>query len=1379
MDTKAAWNLLVPKELSALEKAELLLLGDDTIMKAALHKERLVKKIITDKTGKKTTKWVRPDQAVSEKVKKIKETPAKKSTKSVDDHARETNTADLKSYLKLDKPDDKVKSSVVKELSRRGEKVPSDSSIQQETDRLPESQKSGKKVEKNPVSVSTEKKPKEKAWYDNIASEYNLDRLPVGLKQEEVVFDPENGNDGWVMKWKDPKTNKTTFSYTREFLAKNAQEKWKRVQNIDPKNVTQARATALKMLENPDEKIAEASAVIYIMATTGLRVGNKVLFKQSGNRGVSTLSPDNVEIDGDFISFNFVGKSYKENTAQIHSKKLADYLTKLKEERKGKEFLFDVGREKLVSVFRDDMGFKGFKLKDIRTTVATEIAKNILYTDPMPPLPLPKGEKDVKKMIQAKLKHVFDVVSQHLNNTPAMAKNSYIVPQVIDAWISDLGVSMKEIEKGEESVMLEEPTLQQIQLDITDKESNDLPDYDDDKEMGEDLDIYPLPSWWDDSLDSDTPEKIEKAEKDKVEDYEYKKYMKKSLGKKREQMPQIDPDDVESYLSHFRNKYKVTKIVKKISELKPSQDDINDGKLLKFIKNEADWKKREYIISKDGYLIDGHHSWAQGLEFDPDHEVDVYQIGLPIKRLLSISNMMKITKKKDINDKIVKAEGLKKHKTVEEIAKLHKVDKSVIFKQLAIGVKIEKEHTTDTKIAKTIALQHIEEFVYYYTNLLDMEKEMKEEDKVIEKGGKGGHLVKIRKIVERGGKKFLGTYWVDPSTMSNVKKEGEEIELTKVKDKFRVGEIVVFYHSKLGKLSGEITNMSHSATDKYGAASVKVGGKSYNVSLLKLKKAGIEPEKKKNTINFPESIDDLVLYKGLGGSSGVKLVGYGDINFALKTARDRDTGEAQLKEEMLATDIYRLMGANVPDMKLIDSKHLVSEFIEGKELGKLDLDEEKGVIKKLQKHFVLDAFLGNWDVVGDAVDNIIVTPDGFPYRIDNGGALRYRARGGEKGSAFGSEVTEIDSMRDPSKPAGLMFNDISDEEIRRQVEELKSKAGEIFKLVPPELDKILGDRLAWLNEKYGSGAVKPESKPTEPKKEEDLKGYGSAVTRDYFKDWDTFEFNANPEMKGTLKKRIMDFEYVWNNDYMRYAKDHGMTIEEYKQKLQQLTEKICAESQPFRATNLTALKGILGKDGRYKTQFETGIKSEGTYDPEFRALTEYRFFGFKNDVKHDIEKRPVYTYWSNNGNGVQTKHGENPPSNEASQYGVITVKFKPHVRNQTTITMWDSLGSSSYMMAVPLNKPHFTLLGTGGDPLNDYKDYSSSKLSGYNECQIHGGVKLEDIESFHLSTNNMSRDKAYGMEQMNEFLKVYTAAAARGKMKEIGHLPDLVIYDSR
>ena len=1235
MDTKAAWNLLVPKELSALEKAELLLLGDDTIMKAALHKERLVKKIITDKTGKKTTKWVRPDQAVSEKVKKIKETPAKKSTKSVDDHARETNTADLKSYLKLDKPDDKVKSSVVKELSRRGEKVPSDSSTQQETDRLPESQKSGKKVEKNPVSVSTEKKPKEKAWYDNIASEYNLDRLPVGLKQEEVVFDPENGNDGWVMKWKDPKTNKTTFSYTREFLAKNAQEKWKRVQNIDPKNVTQARATALKMLENPDEKIAEASAVIYIMATTGLRVGNKVLFKQSGNRGVSTLSPDNVEIDGDFISFNFVGKSYKENTAQIHSKKLADYLTKLKEERKGKEFLFDVGREKLVSVFRDDMGFKGFKLKDIRTTVATEIAKNILYTDPMPPLPLPKGEKDVKKMIQAKLKHVFDVVSQHLNNTPAMAKNSYIVPQVIDAWISDLGVSMKEIEKGEESVMLEEPTLQQIQLDITDKESNDLPDYDDDKEMGEDLDIYPLPSWWDDSLDSDTPEKIEKAE------------------------------------------------------------------------------------------------------------------------------------------------GLKKHKTVEEIAKLHKVDKSVIFKQLAIGVKIEKEHTTDTKIAKTIALQHIEEFVYYYTNLLDMEKEMKEEDKVIEKGGKGGHLVKIRKIVERGGKKFLGTYWVDPSTMSNVKKEGEEIELTKVKDKFRVGEIVVFYHSKLGKLSGEITNMSHSATDKYGAASVKVGGKSYNVSLLKLKKAGIEPEKKKNTINFPESIDDLVLYKGLGGSSGVKLVGYGDINFALKTARDRDTGEAQLKEEMLATDIYRLMGANVPDMKLIDSKHLVSEFIEGKELGKLDLDEEKGVIKKLQKHFVLDAFLGNWDVVGDAVDNIIVTPDGFPYRIDNGGALRYRARGGEKGSAFGSEVTEIDSMRDPSKPAGLMFNDISDEEIRRQVEELKSKAGEIFKLVPPELDKILGDRLAWLNEKYGSGAVKPESKPTEPKKEEDLKGYGSAVTRDYFKDWDTFEFNANPEMKGTLKKRIMDFEYVWNNDYMRYAKDHGMTIEEYKQKLQQLTEKICAESEPFRATNLTALKGILGKDGRYKTQFETGIKSEGTYDPEFRALTEYRFFGFKNDVKHDIEKRPVYTYWSNNGNGVQTKHGKNPPSNEASQYGVITVKFKPHVRNQTTITMWDSLGSSSYMMAVPLNKPHFTLLGTGGDPLNDYKDYSSSKLSGYNECQIHGGVKLEDIESFHLSTNNMSRDKAYGMEQMNEFLKVYTAAAARGKMKEIGHLPDLVIYDSR
>ncbi len=68
---------------------------------------------------------------------------------------------------------------------------------------------------------------------------------------------------------------------------------------------------------------------------------------------------------------------------------------------------------------------------------------------------------------------------------------------------------------------------------------------------------------------------------------------------------------------------------------------------------------------------------------------------------------------------------IKSHKTVEQIAKKHKVSVSDIEKQLKFGVPIEHEHTKDKDLAKDIALQHLGEFPDYYTRLSKMEKSAK------------------------------------------------------------------------------------------------------------------------------------------------------------------------------------------------------------------------------------------------------------------------------------------------------------------------------------------------------------------------------------------------------------------------------------------------------------------------------------------------------------------------------------------------------------------------------------------------------------------------------------------------------------------------------
>ena len=72
---------------------------------------------------------------------------------------------------------------------------------------------------------------------------------------------------------------------------------------------------------------------------------------------------------------------------------------------------------------------------------------------------------------------------------------------------------------------------------------------------------------------------------------------------------------------------------------------------------------------------------------------------------------------------------LKSHKSVEKIAKKHRLDVSFVQNQLKMGVSIEKEHTKDKDLATDIALQHLDEIPDYYTRLKKMEASAKKEHK--------------------------------------------------------------------------------------------------------------------------------------------------------------------------------------------------------------------------------------------------------------------------------------------------------------------------------------------------------------------------------------------------------------------------------------------------------------------------------------------------------------------------------------------------------------------------------------------------------------------------------------------------------------------------
>lgn len=144
----------------------------------------------------------------------------------------------------------------------------------------------------------------------------------------------------------------------------------------------------------------------------------------------------------------------------------------------------------------------------------------------------------------------------------------------------------------------------------------------------------------------------------------------------------------------------------------------------------------------------------------------------------------------------------------------------------------------------------------------------------------------------------------------------------------------------------------------------------------------------------------------------------------------------QMKEEIVANALYQALQVNIPNFTVLKTippclseeplphspLYLLSEFIEGQQMGKLQGEAYVEAIKLIAQDFVADAFLSNWDIIKTGAfdlkpsKNIIVSNNGQPVRVDNGGSLRFRAKGGLKRFVKNWDpfrVVELEAMRNP------------------------------------------------------------------------------------------------------------------------------------------------------------------------------------------------------------------------------------------------------------------------------------------------------------------------------------------------------------------------------
>lgn len=238
-----------------------------------------------------------------------------------------------------------------------------------------------------------------------------------------------------VITWRDSK-GRYQSGYTPQFHQANAQKKWERVQRFREQAPEIIKQLHTRIAEEEHGTIRHQGATIAaVVALTGLRPGSEVSLKHAGHRGVSTLHAEDVSFHDDgTAALNFIGKAGKRNTATISSPEVVRALRAYVRRADGGRLFRSTARTAACRELPT-----GMKLKDFRTIKAAETAAHGLAAMDEPP-PLTGNNKKDKRLLAKALRTVSTAVSDVLNNTPAVARASYIPPRVFNAWARDVGV---------------------------------------------------------------------------------------------------------------------------------------------------------------------------------------------------------------------------------------------------------------------------------------------------------------------------------------------------------------------------------------------------------------------------------------------------------------------------------------------------------------------------------------------------------------------------------------------------------------------------------------------------------------------------------------------------------------------------------------------------------------------------------------------------------------------------------------------------------------------------------------------------------------------------------------------------------------------------
>jgi DNA topoisomerase-1 len=200
-------------------------------------------------------------------------------------------------------------------------------------------------------------------------------------------------------------------------------------------------ASHLRKRGLPREKVL--AAVVKLLETTLVRVGNDEYAKTNNSYGLTTVRDRHAEVKGSRIRIEFKGKSGINHEVDVRDSQIAKIVGQCQDLPGQELFQYvddegavrDIGSSDVNEYLREISG-QDFTAKDFRTWAGTALAAQALQEF---------EDFDTKAAAKRNITKAIERVAERLGNTKAVCRKCYVHPAVIDAYMDrSLVATLKE-----------------------------------------------------------------------------------------------------------------------------------------------------------------------------------------------------------------------------------------------------------------------------------------------------------------------------------------------------------------------------------------------------------------------------------------------------------------------------------------------------------------------------------------------------------------------------------------------------------------------------------------------------------------------------------------------------------------------------------------------------------------------------------------------------------------------------------------------------------------------------------------------------------------------------------------------------------------------